>query len=129
MAPIADHPERLRQALAALGEPQRFRLARLLGQRPHAVGELVEATGLPQPLVSHHLSVLSRAGLAEYERSGRHAFYRLTCPDHEQLRILIGLVRSSGLRPGDQEEQEPEPGEADPRPALLRPGEIEDYLL
>ncbi len=128
MAPIPDPAERLRQAMAALGEPQRFRLARLLAERARAVGELVEATGMPQPLVSHHLSVLSRAGLAEFERSGRHAYYRLSCSDHQELRVLVDLMQISGSGGLDRDACRPDPGEAVSMPAP-RPGEIEDYLL
>lgn len=144
MASDEESTERLRRAMAALGEPHRFRLALLLGERPHAVGELVRATGLPQPLVSHHLSILSRAGLAEFQRSGRHAYYRLGDPEHPGLRALVSLMRPAGYRLEDPEfvraglpDRESGSRDADDRslveepdrPAPPRLGEIEDYLL
>jgi len=87
----------LRQALAALGDERRFLLVTLLGARPRSVGELVQATGMAQPLVSHHLAVLSAAGVAEAERSGRSRIYRIGAPEDPSVRAVLRLI----LRPPD----------------------------
>ncbi len=92
----SDSPSvRLQQALAALGEPHRFLLAGLVRHQNRSVGELVRATGLAQPLVSHHLSVLCRAGLMAAERSGRKRLYGLADASEPVLRTLIRLVREN----------------------------------
>jgi DNA-binding transcriptional ArsR family regulator len=42
------------------------------------VSDIVRATGLPQPLVSHHLRVLKVHGLAMSERQGSYTTYCLS---------------------------------------------------
>jgi DNA-binding transcriptional ArsR family regulator len=65
-------------ALAALADPTRRRLLRLVGDRPRKAGELAEAFPVSRPAVSKHLRVLREAGLVEAEPSGRARVYRLT---------------------------------------------------
>lgn len=48
---------------------------------PRTVTQLVEQTGLSQPLVSQHLRVLRGAGVVDVVRSGREAIYRVS-DDH-----------------------------------------------
>lgn len=61
----------------ALSSPSRLAIIRLLAGTPRTVGELVEATGQSQPLVSQHLRVLREAGLAVVTRSGREGTYAI----------------------------------------------------
>ena len=61
----------------ALSSPARLNLLRLLAAGPAGVGELVERTGMSQPLVSQHLRTLRTAGLAVVTRSGREAIYSI----------------------------------------------------
>ena len=64
----------------ALGDPARVRLLSVVAASPGreaCVCELVEEVPLSQPTVSHHLRVLSEAGILERERRGRWVFYRL----------------------------------------------------
>jgi len=49
----------------------------LLGQRPHAVGELVELIGLSQPGTSKHLRVLREAGLVRARTEAQRRVYAL----------------------------------------------------
>lgn len=66
--------------LAALGDPTRGAIARLLLDAPDrslTVGRLTEALGLRQPTVSHHLRVLHDAGLLERSPRGREVWYAL----------------------------------------------------
>lgn len=49
--------------LAALAEPRRAEIVRLLEQRYRSQRDLVEELGMSQPLVSHHLKVLRDSGL------------------------------------------------------------------
>jgi ArsR family transcriptional regulator, arsenate/arsenite/antimonite-responsive transcriptional repressor len=41
------------------------------------VGEIVEAVGVSQPTVSHHLAILREAGLVHTRQEGKHTFYSL----------------------------------------------------
>ena len=49
----------------------------LLGERPRAVGELVELTGLSQPGTSKHLRVLREAGLVRARTEAQRRVYAL----------------------------------------------------
>jgi ArsR family transcriptional regulator len=72
--------ERLAGVLKALGEPTRLRLVSLIAAHEGAeacVCDLTDPIGLSQPTVSHHLKVLSEAGLIEREQRGKWAYYRL----------------------------------------------------
>jgi DNA-binding transcriptional ArsR family regulator len=64
-------------AWPALADPTRRALLALLCQRPHAVGELVTALGLPQPAVSKHLRVLRSAGLVFVTEDAQRRIYSI----------------------------------------------------
>jgi ArsR family transcriptional regulator, arsenate/arsenite/antimonite-responsive transcriptional repressor len=68
---------RMAAVAKALGDPARLQLVDVL--RKHAgkvcVCELVPLFDLSQPTVSHHLKVLSEAGLVGSERQGLWAYY------------------------------------------------------
>lgn len=73
----ADGAARLFKALA---DPTRLRLLSLVAASPAreaCVCVLVEPLGLTQPTVSHHLKVLTEAGLLEREQRGTWAYYRV----------------------------------------------------
>ena len=61
----------------AVAEPRRRDLLDLLLSGEHAVGDLVDRIGLPQPQVSRHLKVLLEVGLVDVRHDGRHRYYRL----------------------------------------------------
>jgi DNA-binding transcriptional ArsR family regulator len=62
---------------AALTEPSRRAVLGLLRQRPHAVGELVDALHLSQPATSKHLRVLREAGLVRVVPDAQRRIYAL----------------------------------------------------
>ncbi len=61
----------------AVGDAHRRDILDALGGRELAVGELVDALGLPQPQVSKHLRVLRDVGLVHCDRVGRRRVYRV----------------------------------------------------
>ncbi|NNE42926.1 MAG: winged helix-turn-helix transcriptional regulator, partial [Gemmatimonadetes bacterium] len=73
----SDVPEAARFFLA-LADPTRLELLRHLGRGGRTVGDLVTATGCPQPKVSRHLKVLKDSGLVRDVREGRNVRYELT---------------------------------------------------
>jgi len=76
-----------------LSHPERLRITEVLGTGEKSVSELVELTGLPQPTVSRHLSMLAELGVVEAERKGRRVYYRLKYPEVlEASRILRGVL-------------------------------------
>ena len=72
--------ERLADTLKALAEPTRLRLVSLIAAHPGAeacVCDLTAPVGLSQPTVSHHLKILTEAGLLDRTQRGKWAYYRL----------------------------------------------------
>jgi DNA-binding transcriptional ArsR family regulator len=79
-APTAlERAEALAPLLRALAEPRRLAILLLLADEARTVKELQEATGLGQPLVSHHLKALREQGLVRMEPRGRSNVYELCC--------------------------------------------------
>src|SRR5688572_13568606 len=74
---------------AALADPVRLRLVSLLATAEGGAVcacDLVEPAGRSQPTVSHHLKVLSEAGLVISERRGRNVLYAVVPAALEALR-------------------------------------------
>ena len=61
----------------ALGDETRLRLLELLTDGERTVGDLMDATGLGQSLVSHHLRTLRQGGLVMTRREGRWVHYSI----------------------------------------------------
>ncbi len=89
-----DDAEELATAFKAVADPGRLRLLSFIAAQPDAeacVCHLVEPLGLSQPTVSHHLRVLTEAGLLTRERRGTWMFYRLVPERIESLRQALAL--------------------------------------
>ena len=64
-----------------------------LAEGPKSVSEIVEQSGLSQPLVSHHLKELKNSLIVKTERKSSFVFYELTEPTIlELLRLTNQLV-------------------------------------
>jgi ubiquinone/menaquinone biosynthesis C-methylase UbiE len=64
----------------SISDPTRLRLLRLLGRQELNVQEMVRTTGLSQPRVSKHLSVLKDQGWLDQRREGTWSWYRCVKP-------------------------------------------------
>jgi ArsR family transcriptional regulator len=97
-----DDAEQLATAFKAIADAGRLRLLSFIARQPSAeacVCHLVEPLGLAQPTVSHHLKVLTDAGLLARERRGTWMFYRLVPERVEALRQVLALpIAKSGAR-------------------------------
>jgi predicted transcriptional regulator len=67
----------LRACLGALSDPTRQQIVAVLSRERLNVSQLTERFSLSQPAISHHLRILSSAGLLVQERQGRERLYRL----------------------------------------------------
>lgn len=68
--------------LAALSEPTRVRILRVLLREELTVGELVRVIGAPQPTVSRHLKQLDESGWVLRRKAGTASYYRFA---HHEL--------------------------------------------
>lgn len=89
--PVLDTAGDLLRALAA---PVRIAIVLQLRESSRCVHELVDALGVPQPLVSQHLRILKAAGVVSGERSGREVLYRLV--DDHLTHIVVAAVTHAG---------------------------------
>jgi DNA-binding transcriptional ArsR family regulator len=78
---------------AALADPHRRTLLELLRERPRAVNELVERTGLSQPGTSKHLKVLREAGLVQVRRAAQRRVYALEPGPLAELDVWLAPYR------------------------------------
>ena len=101
-------------ALAALGQPTRLEVLRLLMRHEPtglSAGAVADAIGCPQNTLSTHLSILARAGMVRGTRDGRSIVYRANvsgmrdlieflvhdcCDGHPELCDLGGAVKEVG---------------------------------
>ena len=73
-----------------LGHPVRIRVLELLGQREHAVSEMLPEVGVEAANLSQQLAVRRRAGLVTTRKEGSAVFYSLTSP---RLAELLAVAR------------------------------------
>jgi ArsR family transcriptional regulator, arsenate/arsenite/antimonite-responsive transcriptional repressor len=88
--PTAD---RLARLLKAVADPARLQLIALIKSSPSGescVCDLTVPLALSQPTVSHHLRILTDAGLLRRESRGTWAWYSV---NEERLRELSELLR------------------------------------
>jgi ArsR family transcriptional regulator, arsenate/arsenite/antimonite-responsive transcriptional repressor len=72
--------ERMAETLSVLSDAARLQLVSILAARPQLEACVCDLSGplrLSQPTVSHHLRLLSDAGIVSREQRGRWAFFRL----------------------------------------------------
>jgi DNA-binding transcriptional ArsR family regulator len=76
-----------------LSDEIRLKILKMLSLKNMAVGEIVEETGMDQPLISHKLRELRENGLAASYRSGKNVIYSLSS---ESLKNVISVVEEAG---------------------------------
>jgi ArsR family transcriptional regulator len=95
-APLArPEAERLAQLLKAVADPTRLQLLSLVAAAPGreaCVCDLTAPLGLSQPTVSHHLKVLTDAGLLSRQRRGPWAYFTLVAARLDDLRTLLTVT-------------------------------------
>jgi len=68
----------------ALADTTRQEIMELICCQWLSVGDIVEAVGVSQPTVSHHLAILREAGLVNVRSEGKHTYYSLN-----QRRVVV----------------------------------------
>jgi ArsR family transcriptional regulator len=98
-------PTSLDHALHAIADPTRRRILGALKQRgpasttapaigKHAglcAGDIEERVHLSQPTISHHMAILTKAGLVDAEKQGQWRWYRR---NEKALRRLVKSLRT-----------------------------------
>ncbi len=68
---------KMNEIFKALSDPTRRKILELLKERDMTPSEILEKIKIAQPTLSHHLDILKRAGLVDYEREGKFLKYSL----------------------------------------------------
>jgi ArsR family transcriptional regulator len=82
----------LATGFSALSDPVRLRVLSILAASPEGevcVCEFVEPLGKSQPTISHHMRILSEAGLVQGDRRGKWVWYSLNADRLAELRAAI----------------------------------------
>lgn len=77
-----------REFFRALSNQARFSIVQLLRERPHYVGEIVDALGMEQSRVSHNLGCLLNCGFVQWEWQSKNKVYRL----HPDLTPILTAI-------------------------------------
>ena len=72
-----DSAQKLQSCFQILADVNRLQIIKFIGEKEHSVSDIVKATGLSQPLVSHHLRTLRNGQLLETNRQGAFVYYKL----------------------------------------------------
>jgi len=92
-APLGlDDAAELASGFQALADPVRLRVLSILASSPEGevcVCDFVGPLGKSQPTVSHHLRILSEAGLVHGDRRGKWVWYSLNRERLSELRATI----------------------------------------
>lgn len=81
-----DEAAQVAERFKALADPTRVRILNLLARNPElCVCDMQANFELSQPTISHHLSLLKKAGLVECDVRGRWCFYRAKPEAIEEL--------------------------------------------
>lgn len=81
-----DDAVKLQTLFQALGDANRLRIIKFIGIQECSVSEIVQAIGLSQPLVSHHLKLLRKINILETRRNGPFIYHKL-----KETKILDAL--------------------------------------
>lgn len=86
--------EVLATVVKAIGDPARLQMLSMLAAGPHYQNELVVGVGrLKQPAVSHHLRLMTRAGLTVREVDFPYAYFSL---DRDVFTAVAEALRPDG---------------------------------
>ena len=96
------HIQDVARLFRILGDGTRLRILLELQKGQHNVGQLCRKLSVPQPTVSHHLSLLRMGELVQTRRSGKEVFYSVQEPESHPYAgsVKTLLKRAPGLRLG-----------------------------
>jgi DNA-binding transcriptional ArsR family regulator len=83
--------------LAAIGEPNRRAILRLVAEREMRAGDIAAAFTITRPAVSQHLTILKEAGLISERRDGTRRLYRLRPEGLAELRTFLSELWPNAL--------------------------------
>ena len=89
----------LQDTLKALSDPTRRKILELLKKGPLSAGEIGEHFEMTGATLSHHLSILKKAGLVDDSKKGTFVYYEINTSVMEDILTWI-----SGFMGGEENE-------------------------
>jgi DNA-binding transcriptional ArsR family regulator len=94
-----DDLKKLQLIFQTLSDYNRLGIIRFICEKESSVGEIVKATKLSQPLISHHLRVLKENGILETKRNGPFIFYYLRDKKIlDAINLFLELFKNSDIK-------------------------------
>ena len=91
-----DEASDIARALKALADPTRLRIVSMISSDEEICQcDLEVPLGLSQPTVSHHLKVLTDAGILDREKRGKWAFYRVASATMADIAATLAPAQAS----------------------------------
>ncbi len=75
----------LQETIKALSDPTRRRILEMLKKGPLSAGELGKEFDMTGATMSHHLSILKKAGLVQDQKKGTFIYYEINTSVMEDL--------------------------------------------
>jgi ArsR family transcriptional regulator len=97
----------------ALADETRQAILRLLLQGEMCVSDIVEAFGLSQPTISHHLGILKNVGLVSSRKEGKQVYY---ATNQENVIECCGMLMAKFSEEED---------DAEVNPIVIQVGQVE----
>ena len=88
----------LQDTLKALSDPTRRKILEILKKGPATAGQLGQQFDMTGATMSHHLSILKKAGLVHDEKKGTFIYYEINTSVMEDL--LSWIVSFTGEKNG-----------------------------
>ena len=88
----------LQETFKAIGDPTRREILDLLKNGQKTAGEIVDHFDATGATMSHHLSILKKAGLISDEKKGKYIYYELNMSVFQEILSWI-----TGLTGGKEE--------------------------
>ena len=94
-----DDLKKLQLIFQTLSDYNRLGIIKFICERESSVGEIVKATKLSQPLISHHLRVLKENGILDTRRKGPFIFYYIKDKKVlDAIDLFIELFKKSDIK-------------------------------
>lgn len=85
----------LTEIFKVLSDENRLKIVKALAKESMCACQLLEGLGISQPTLSHHMKILTDAGLVEPRKQKTQVYYDL---NREQVSSLCGFVREISCR-------------------------------
>lgn len=71
--------EKVSEICRVLGDPNRLKIIRLLTTGEQCACRILEDLNITQPTLSHHMKILSEAGLVSSRKEKKNVYYSINC--------------------------------------------------